>query len=644
MKRKHILSSLLAVIMLCVLGISVVHASDDKQQTVSVIFSHDLHSHLDEWSTTEGMVGGFGRMKTCIQKQKSENPATFVVDGGDFSMGTLYQTIYESNAAELTMLGEVGVDATTFGNHEFDYRGVGLAKMLASAAENKKKMPEIIFPTLVSANINWDKNTSKENQQVKEAMDSYGCCPYTIIEREGIRVGIFGILGKDADECAPESGLEFEDSIETSKSMVQQLKKEKVDMIVCLSHSGTWEDPKESEDELLAQEVPEIDVIVSGHTHSILEDPIVYGHTYIVSSGCYGVNLGKIELTQTKENRWKMKKYELYPLNESVAVDEKIDQQLLKYKEIVNTEYLNQFGYSFDEVLVNNTIGFTPIEKFGLEHREDTLGNLISDSYIYAVKEAQGDSYEPISFATIASGVVRESFAKGPITVSDVFNVSSLGIGPDRIPGYPLVSVYLTGKELKTVAELDASIAPIMTTAQLYASGMSWTFNPHRLILNKVTEVSLNETDGREVTLVDDKLYRVVTGLYEAQMLGTVKDISYGILSLEPKDKKGNLVTDYESCIVYDKKTGHEIKEWEALASYLQSFTETGDGQVPERYAKVEGRKQVHDSKNVKELLKHPNRIFFAVIGILLVFIIVVAVLIYGVRNFIKKKRKKALE
>jgi hypothetical protein len=87
----------------------------------------------------------------------------------------------------------------------------------------------------------------------------------------------------------------------------------------------------------------------------------------------------------------------------------------------------------------------------------------------------------------VPSGTIRGTFLKGNITVADAFAVSSLGIGPDKKAGYPLISVYLTGRELKTACEVDASVAPLMKPAQLYIAGMTYTFNPHRLMFNKVT-------------------------------------------------------------------------------------------------------------------------------------------------------------
>lgn len=107
-----------------------------------------------------------------------------------------------------------------------------------------------------------------------------------------------------------------------------------------------------------------------------------------------------------------------------------------------------------------------------------------------------------------------------------------MGIGKDGIAGYPLISTYLTGKELKLAAEVDASVSDFMTTARLYCSGLNFTYNPHRMILNKVTDCYLTKDDQR-IEIQDDQLYHVVTDLYTGQMLGSVNKMSYGLLSLD---------------------------------------------------------------------------------------------------------------
>ena len=102
------------------------------------------------------------------------------------------------------------------------------------------------------------------------------------------------------------------------------------------------------------------------------------------------------------------------------------------------------------------------------------------------------------------------------------------------------------------------SISPIMTTAQLYPSGLRWTYNPNRMLLNRVTDVELvtnvpytEEKKTEEVK--DDQLYRVVAGLYSAQMLGAVEDSSMGLLKITPKDKNGEVITDFEDHIIHDQ-------------------------------------------------------------------------------------------
>lgn len=179
--------------------------------------------------------------------------------------------------------------------------------------------------------------------------------------------------------------------------------------------------------------------------------------------------------------------YKLIPIDESVPVDPDMAAMAAGFKAKVDQEYLADYGLTFDQALAVSPFSFTQISQFGREQGEDGLGNLIADSYIHAVREAEGEDYVPVDFAVVASGVVRASFAQGDITTSDAFNVSSLGSGGDGTPGYPLISVYVTGKELKDAFEVDASVTPIMPAAQLWGSGMTWTYNPHRMIFNKVT-------------------------------------------------------------------------------------------------------------------------------------------------------------
>ena len=285
---------------LAVVGISVLAmamgftASEEK--TVDMMFIHDMHSHLNEFATVEDgktqVLGGLSRIKTLINKQKEINPDTLLLDAGDFSMGTLVQVIYEEEAAELRMLGEIGVEATTLGNHEFDYLSSGLANMLNSAVASKDALPAMVL-----CNVDWDAmneaGLNNEQQMLADAFSTYNVKDYIVVEKNGVSIAITGVFGKDSLACSPTCVLLFEDPVDAVKETVADIhENEDVDMIVCVSHSGTWEEDSKSEDEILAKSVPELDVIVSGHTHTKLEKPIVHGDTYIVSAGEYGKYLG----------------------------------------------------------------------------------------------------------------------------------------------------------------------------------------------------------------------------------------------------------------------------------------------------------------------------------------------------------------
>jgi hypothetical protein len=211
-----------------------------------------------------------------------------------------------------------------------------------------------------------------------------------------------------------------------------------------------------------------------------------------------------------------------------------------------------------------------------------------------------------------------------------------MGVGSDGTSSFPLVAVYLTGKELKAAAEVDASVTPIMPAAQLYMSGMTYAFNTHRMFFNRVTDIWLKEptylTGMSKSTLTridDDQLYRVVTGMYSAQMLGTVKAKSMGLLTLEPKLADGTPVSDFNDCILRDAD-GNEIKEWYALAAYLQSFGANG---VPDHYRTSDQRKVVSSSWNPVELLRSPNWITLAVLLIAAVLVLLVVLVVRRIRR-----------
>ena len=433
------------VLLLPVMDVPVEAADSTKQ--IDVLFTHDTHSHLDSFSTIvngkQEKVGGFAKIKTLINEKKKEDPDTLILDGGDFSMGTLIQTVYDTEAAELRMLGYLGYDVTTLGNHEFDYRSAGLANMLNVAVNSGETLPEIVV-----CNVDWDAmekdGLSDGQKQIREAFEAYGVKDYVMVQKGDVKIAVVGVFGKDALECAPTCELSFKDPIEAVKQTVEEIRKnEDADMIACVSHSGTWEDESKSEDELLAKAVPELDLIISGHTHSELTEAIQHGNTYIVSCGEYGRNLGSLSMTQNSDGRWDLSSYELIPVSEDVEADQETQKQIDALMDKVDTNYLADFGYTRKEVLAQNDVEFNSLEEMETKHEELNLGDIMSDAYVYAVENSEYYDGDPVDVAVVPSGTVRDTYTKGDITVEDVYNSFSLGIGRDGVAGYPLINAYL---------------------------------------------------------------------------------------------------------------------------------------------------------------------------------------------------------
>ena len=650
MKKRFLVSGFIAVLSIVIcLAVTTSASSSDKK--VDVMFLHDTHSHLNAFATVEDgktqVLGGFAKIKTLINEQKEANPGTLLLDAGDFSMGTLIQVVFEEEASEIRMLGELGIDATTLGNHEFDYKSKGLANMLNNAVASGDKLP-----AMVVCNVDWNameaSGLTDDQKLLKDAFENYGVQKYIVVNKNDVKIAITGVFGEDCLDCVPNCPLTFKNPVEAVKETVAEIQeKEDVDMIVCVSHSGTWEDKDKSEDEILAKSVPQLDLIISGHTHTKLDEPIQHGDTYIVSASEYGKYLGSLSMTQNKSGRWEMDDYELIIVDKDIDVNAETQAKVDALMAMVDSKYLEQFSYTTDQILCTNDIEFATSGDVGSKHTEMNLGSIMADSYTYAVAKFDTTDTRPVDVAVVPAGVIRDTYAKGNITTENVFNSFSLGIGEDGIPGYPLISIYLTGAELKIAAEIDASISDLMSSARLYTDGLYWNYNPNRMILNKVTDVYLCNTNEERVEIEDDKLYRVVTDFYTSQMLGGVTDLSYGLLSIVPKFADGTPVEKYEDAVILTKD-GKELKAWVAIAEYMSSFEDTdndGIGNVPSKYNTEEGRKVVEDSKKIGDLVKKPNKFLFMIIGIVVAILAllvgIVFVLAKMVQRMIRKRKQK---
>ncbi|MBQ0084095.1 MAG: bifunctional metallophosphatase/5'-nucleotidase [Clostridiales bacterium] len=628
---KKILSIFLCLVLLLgICGIST--AADEQNKTLRILFTHDIHSYfIPSGDLVDGKYrehGGAARLKTLLDNNSGDN--SVYLDAGDFSMGTLLQAGFSTDAYELRILGELGCDVTTLGNHEFDYGDSGLALMLANAKKSGDRLPE-----LVQSNMITDGVLTEEQRELTNAFNWFGGKKYTVLEKNGLKIAVFGLFGRDCLECSPTAKVEFTDYLESAKTVTAEIKsKENPDVIICLSHAGTNGDGATGEDIDLAKAVPEINVIISGHTHTTYQKPVTVGETLIVSAGEYLNNLGLLDINVVS-GKVSLKKYELLPCDETVPEDEETAQKIAQFKRNINKTYLKDEGADFDKVICHSDFDFITLKQMEKNHGENPFGNLIADSYIY---EAKRNGVNDIDVAIVGLGTIRGSFSAGDITTADAFEICSLGVGADGSAGHPIIAAYITGSELKLLAELDASLGPMISYIKMSYSGLNMTFNTKRVLLDRVTDVYLVREDGSTEQIIDDKLYKVACNMYAANMLGMLNGLTAGILQITPKFADGTPVENFYDCSL-KTKDGKEIKEWVAFKDYLSSFEKIrGVPHIPQKYAAVSGRKnKITESGFVA--IKGAGITTKIVIAVPLIALAVIVILLVN-RNRIKIKRQ----
>lgn len=610
MKKRAMIASVLIVFFF------LIHADSDSSKNITILFTHDLHSYFEPVkSSVNGRIvekGGYARLCAAIKEEKNKNlSGTVVLDAGDFSMGTLFHTLFMTEGAELRLMGDMGYDALTLGNHDFDFHPDGLAKSMKAAKKKSSRLPQ-----LVASNVIFSREGEGDALLSSEFRD-FPVKDYVVFEKNGTRIGVFGLLGKDAADDAPfAKPVTFSDQTESARKTVSILR-DKADIIICLSHSGTSRDKSHSEDELLAKKVSGIDVIISGHSHTALSEPINIGKTVIVSCGSYGENLGVLNILWEKNSGVRIAGYSLKKISSEIKEDPEIASSVSQYRGMIENGYLAAYGFSQHQIISESSYDMTQLSAAYKNPGETGIGNLITDSYRYAVEKSEGNKYDFVNVVIQPLGHIRGSLLKGPVTVNDLFMLLSLGLGTDGTPGYPLVSMYLKGSEIKDVLEVETTISHLKEDAHLQVSGIKFRFNPNRVMFDRVTSVEVLDKDGKYLPLDKKRTYRAVVNYYTASMLDYVTRTSHGLIKVLPKDKNGKPLASIDEMVIKTTNQGSritEIKEWAALASFLQSFSDSngnGISEIPEKYRKPEGRIISEPSWNPLKILSGAGAITY---------------------------------
>lgn len=289
-------------------GVSTALASQKKDVKITILHTNDVHSRIEPFpmdgSRYQGL-GGTARRSSLISKIRKEEKNVLLLDAGDMFQGTPYFNLF-GGEVEFEIMSKLGYDAGTFGNHEFDNGVPGILKHFDKAK----------FPFLTS---NYDFSKTALAGKTKE---------YIVIEKDGIRIGIFS-LGVSLEGLVDPKNYEevgYLDPVQVANRIVPILKnKEKCDMVICLSHLGYSYKEDKISDLTLVPQTKDIDLVIGGHTHTLLDKPTEVKNadgkiTLVNQVGNGGVRLGRIDFSFNPVTKEKKVSY-----NNNYNINEKLD-------------------------------------------------------------------------------------------------------------------------------------------------------------------------------------------------------------------------------------------------------------------------------------------------------------------------------
>ena len=443
----------------------------DNSTTVTLLFTNDLESTYDPvlayWRDDMEHIGGIAQLATLIDDFRASEENVFLFDAGDIFTGVLAKLTRGEVSFEL--MNTMGYDAMAIGNHEFEYGWQVLARQ-------KNRVP---FPVL-GANLFY------------KGTDIHFAQPYSIIERDGVRIGVIGIMGQDAATALNPpniAGLEVRDPKLIVPEYVKLLRPD-VDLVVLLAHQGKTA-PMQTDDEAhpeirrdieadieLAGVIDGIDVLLGGHADAGTEEPVIQPQTGTLIMQTYGqgFHLGYLQL-QVDTVKQEVLAYEgrLVPVDsDQLEPHTRVAEKLAAYRN-KHSEIYEVAGYASDRL--NRRY-----------NEESDLGNLFAD-----IRRAENGAQIGISL----SGAIRRDIPAGPVTVAMLLDA------------YPfiddIITVRLSGARIINALEHGLSLE----RGIMQVSGMTVRYDPGRPVGSRVLEVRVGEDVLRQ-----DATYTVAAGSF----------------------------------------------------------------------------------------------------------------------------------
>lgn len=561
------------------------------EKKIVILHTNDLHSRLNgftpEAEYTPSVTGddetrgGFARIAAILRSEREGNSGTtLTVDAGDFLMGTLFHSMELKTGFQLRLMKQMGYDVVSLGNHEFDFGPVKTAGIINASLSRGDIPPLLLSNAVLSAEDSGD-------DELEKLYDTKAIHRKLVLTRDGLKIGFFSLLGKDAVEVAPLAfPVTFEKQTSFARRMVRELEREGCDLIICVSHSGLSKDKKgrwTGEDVRLAKKVRGIDVIISGHSHSMLTEPLIIKGVPVVQTGEYGQNVGRLELVW-KSGKMSVNDYRLIPVDDRISGESDVIEAIEAQQSLVTQEILAPLGISYSDQVAETDFLLECNEQG--DFRSSNLGPMIADAiHSYINRHSSGGC----DISMVAVGVIRDRMVPGIMTAPDVFRIMSLGSGDDEVPGYPLSRLYVTGRELKNILEILMIAHKSSPSNHCFYSGLTVKYDPDRGLLRRINSIEIIGPDGRSGAVSfskdDNTLYSIAANSYMLEFIGIIKNMSLGLIKVVPKDGSGNPVTDMKKAVIDTDKEQQGVqegKEWLALLEYIRSMNDGDNDGVPE--------------------------------------------------------------
>lgn len=453
-----------------------------------IFHTNDMHSRIQD-TDDRGASEGLAEMAAAVKATKAKNPATLWLDAGDTFHGMPIITISKGESL-VPLLNAAGVDAMTAGNHDFNY----------GSAQLEKLAKQLKFP-LLDANV-----VRKKNGKLVFK-------PYKIFKLNGIKVGVFGLSTPEtAYKTNPSNvkDVEFQNPVDVSKEMIKKLRP-KCDVLIAVMHMGV-DASSEFTSERIARETDGLDLIVDGHSHTVLPEGIRVKDTLIVQAGYYEHFLGKATI-EVENHKIVSKKAQLLDADEIKAINPTPDKQILDTLKVVNEKaekLLNEVVAHSDKALSS--------ERLLVRRNESELGNLAADAFRWKAKS---------DIAICNGGGLRADLPAGDVKNRDIMSIFPFG--------NTLRVAEIKGSTVREMLEHSVEYYPASFGGFLDVSGLTFSYDPSKPGKHRVSNIlvggqPLDENKTYTIALADFQTaggddYTMLKGLKIVGEYGTFEEI-----------------------------------------------------------------------------------------------------------------------